>query len=111
MSEFEERLNAILSDPAEMEKITRLAGQLLGADGEGTAAAQEPAGGDGALFGTLAGLLRSDSGGGDKTALVSALSPYLRPARRQRLQKALRLAKAARLAAVMLRADGGEQDV
>ena len=107
MSEFEERLNSILNDPAEMEKITRLAGELLGAGGEGAAPAQGPAGEDGELFGKLAALLRSEAGGGDKAELISALSPYLQPTRRQRLQKALRLAKAAKLAMGMLRSDGG----
>ena len=109
MSEFEDRLNRILSDPAEMEKISRLASQLMG--GEGADSAPPPAdGGIPDLSGVL-GRLGSLGGKSDKSALLAALSPYLKPDRRQKLQKALRLAQAARIAGVALDAYGGEGSV
>ena len=112
MSEFEERLNAILNDPAEMERITRLAGKLRGAGGEDAApAAAEVPDGDGELLGRLGKLLHGGSAESDKTALLRALMPYLRPERQARLQKAMRLAKVARLATAALGGDGGERNV
>ena len=107
MNEFEERLNAILSDPAEMERITRLASELMGGapDGEPPCpeAAPPP---DGELSAMLAKLL-GGGGGTDKTPLLQALSPYLRPERRAKLQKAMRMAKMARLARAALNEYGG----
>ena len=111
MSEFEDKLNHILSDPQEMEKISRLAAQLMGgsADGQGDTP-PSPGGGLPDLSGIL-GKLGSTGGKSDKAALLSALSPYLSPDRRQKLQKALRLAQAARIAGVALEAYGGDGSV
>ena len=102
MNEFEQKLNSILSDPAEMEKISRLAAQIMG--GSGDAGAESPSGGG---VPDLTGLLGSLGQGGDKAALVRALCPFLHPERQAKLQKALRLAEAARIAGVALEAYGG----
>ena len=109
MSEFEDKLHAILSDPAEMERISRLASELMGG-GAGGAEAAADAGGNGALLQRL-GTLLGGAGGGDKEALVRALSPYLHPERRARLQKALRIAGVLRLAGTALREEGGSGGV
>ncbi len=103
MSEFEDKLHAILSDPAEMERIGRLASELMGG-GAGSAPADD--GGDGTLLRRLGGLL-GGAGLGDKAELVNALSSYLRPDRRERLRRALRLAGVLRLAGTALREEGG----
>ena len=109
MNEFEEKLNAVLNDPAELERIARLASALMGGD---TGEAEPPDAGipptDGELPGMLAGLLGSTGGGGDKTALMQALTPYLKPERQARLQKALRAAKLAHLAKTVLALGGGD---
>lgn len=100
MSEFEDKLHAILSDPAEMERISRLASELMGGE---RPAPEAPAGGmDSALLQRLSSML-GGAGTGDKAALLNALSPYLQPERRARLQKALRLAVVLRLAGTALR--------
>ena len=104
MSEFEDKLHAILSDPAEMERISRLASELMGGGTDGPAAADES--GDGTLLHRLGALL-GGAGGGDKEALVRALAPYLRPERRERLQRALRIAGVLRMAGAALREEGG----
>ena len=105
MSEFEDKLHAILSDPAEMERIGRLASELMGG-GAGSVPTDDGGGGDGTLLRRLGGLL-GGAGLGDKTELVNALSPYLRPDRRERLRRALRLAGVLRLAGTALREEGG----
>lgn len=98
MNDFEETLHAILSDPAELERIGRLASELMG----GGAAPEASGGEDGELLRRLGGLLHS-AGGDDKTGLLNALSPYLRPERAARLRRALRVAGMLRIAGAALR--------
>lgn len=109
MNEFEEKLNAILSDPGEMEKISRLAAQFMGGETPEQAASQSSSP-DGAMLGRLAGLM-GGAGGKDKTALLQALTPYLRPERQAKLKKALNIARMARLARLTLEEYGGGSDV
>ena len=113
MSEFEQALNAILSDPGEMEKISRLASELMGSGGgDPSPPAADEASGDAALLRRLTGLLGANLGShSDKQGVVRALGPYLKPERRARLEKAFRLAQMARLATTALEQLGGEGDV
>ena len=121
MDELEQTLQRVLSNPEEMAKISRIAAQLFANGGgqEETAegnSAPDPTGPGPAEL--LKGLLSaspgadggSGGGSGDKTALLNAIAPYLREDRRRKLQKAMRLARAARLAGVMLTEFGGEGD-
>lgn len=115
MSEFEDKLNSILSDPEQMANITRLAGQLMGSGaGENeppdpSSAARSAEGGfDPGMLGRLQGLMGSLAGQDDgKAGLFKALAPFLREERRVKLEKALRLAKAAKLAGAALGEFGG----
>ena len=110
MSELEEKLNAVLNDPAELERISRLAAELMG-DG-GAPETEATGGGLGEKLGGLLGSLGGKGGGGGKgsgggkAALVAALAPYLHDGRREKLAKAARLAQAAHLAGAMLREEG-----
>lgn len=110
MSSLEETLNAVLSDPAELEKLSRLAAQLMGGEAPvpDSSEAQPPPDGD-----MLRRLISSAGGGagGDKTALLHALSAFLRPERQAKLNRALRMAHMARLARLALETYGGEGDV
>ena len=108
MNELEEKLNALLNDPAELEKLSRMAAALMGG-ADAAPGAPDPAP-DGELSGKLTGLL-GKAGGNDKSELLRALAPYLQPERQARLSRALRLAKVARLAAAALAAEGGGRDV
>ncbi len=105
MSEFDDKLHAILSDPGEMERIARLASELMGGGAADAPPPKEEPAPDNALLQRLSALL-GGAGGGDKAALLSALSPYLRPERRARLQKALSLAGVLRMAGAALREEG-----
>ena len=99
MGELEDRLGAVLSDPAAMAEVTRLAQQLMG---EGDAALPPPAG-EGAP--PLPGLLRAWDG--KNHPLARAMAPYLGEERRRRLERALGVASAARMAESVLRGMGG----
>ena len=96
MSEFEDKLHAILSDPEELERIASLASELMGG---GEAAPSAP---EGDLLRRLSGLLGASPGQGELGALADALSPYLQPERSARLRRALRLAGMLRVAGTVL---------
>jgi len=105
MDELEQKLHQILSDPQELERIGRLAAGLFGAQSEDT----PPSATDAAPEALRA--LLSGGGESDKAGLVRALSPYLRPERQRRLQRALRLAHGLRAALSLMETMGGVQDV
>ena len=129
MSELEDKLNKILSSPAEMEKIMGLARSLSGslggsAPGEGAEAAAVPAPD---LSGIASSLKDIDprifrlatrlvteytSGNNDKAVLLNAIKPYLKEDRREKIDRAAEIAKLARLAKVAFREfSGGEKVV
>lgn len=111
MNEIEEKLNAILSDPGEMERISRLAAELMGNLGGAVPVAVEESASTGGEWPGLLGNLLGSVSGGDKSALLEALAPYLRPERQARLQKALRFARMARLATGAMSEFGGGRGV
>lgn len=124
MSEFEEKLNAILSNPDAMSQVMNLAQSLnLGGGGEGPSAQQEdssnppPGGaesGGGPDLGDLAGLgnllgqidpamiqrllplvgeLTGGGGNDERMQLLYALRPFLKPERRDKVERAAKAAK------------------
>ena len=102
MSELEERLQSVLSNPGELDRLAKMARQLMGGGApppaESAPAAGLPAG---------AAKLFRELAGGKKPPLLDAVGPYLDPARRERLSRALRLASAAKTALPALRELGG----
>ena len=107
MNDFEETLHSILSNPEEMERISRMAAQLMGGAADGDANTAPPSDGDeGALLRRLSGLL-GGSEAQDKAALLRALSPWLHPERLARLRRALRIAGVLRAAGAALGEEGG----
>lgn len=123
MSEFEDKVNSILNDPQQMEKIAGLAKSLMGGDGEHSAT---PASDKGmaSMFSSLAGgedsgldlgkiskLLSSVSSGNDeKQALFNAMKPYLSEKRRQKMDKAMKIARLAAIARLAM-GEMGEDNV
>lgn len=123
MSDFEEKLNAILSNPDAMSQVMNLAQSLnLGGGGEGPSTQQEdspgpPPGGEAAgapNLGDLAGLgnllgqidpaiiqkmlplvgeLTGDGGNDERMQLLYALRPFLKPERRDKVERAAKTAK------------------
>ena len=113
MSEFDEKLNALLSDPNSMAQIMQLAQSLSSGSGPAPPPQPDPpprqppppAGGD-PLSGLLGGvdpkllvrllpLLQELGRDSDSNArqLLTALRPYLRPERQERVERALQLAR------------------
>lgn len=129
MSEFEDKIGSILSDPGQMEKISRLAAQFMGGGPEDSGTPEAPEGDKrdfvpgldnlGEIFGSidpgmLSQLGKLMGGGADNSnaaSLVKALKPFLSPKRRDKLEKAMQIAKMAHLAEIALEAGGGETHV
>lgn len=120
MSELEDKINAVLGDPKQMEQITKLAKSFMGGSAPDKAVPETKGeddpfaalGMDGATLQRLAKILRQ--GGGEKPqerALLEAMRPYLSEKRRSKMDKAIkiaRLAQIARLAMGEMGGDGGD---
>lgn len=116
MSEFEDRLNSILSDPAQMEKITSMAKSLMGG-GETAQEHSEPQTKkepgifeslDPAMLGRLSTVMSGMNRGDDKQALLEAMKPYLSQRRREKLERAMKLAKMIHMAEIAFGVLGGD---
>lgn len=90
MDDLAEKINAVLNDPAQLQQVMHLASSLgLGQEAPQEAPQepqQEP---------TSTGTRESRST--RQAALVRALMPYLRPGRRERLQRAIQVAQLSNL--------------
>jgi len=108
VSELEDMINSVLSDPGQMERISSLARSLMGGEEGGQSPAPpEP---DGAMLGRLSALMGRDEGS-DKRALLEAMKPYLSEKRRQKMDRALRIARLARIAGIAMGEMEGKGDV
>ena len=109
MSELEDQISRILADPREMERISGLARSLMGG---GEEPASDPGGGafpDAGLLKKLSGMLQQDSGG-KEAALLAAMRPWLSEKRRRKMDKAMQLARMAKLARLAMGEMGGGDD-
>lgn len=136
MSDFEEKLNAVLSNPDAMSQIMNLAQSLNlggGSGGEGGASespkdSPPPEGGPGGGPGDLSGLgnllggidpamlqrlaplmgeLSGNGGGNDeRMQLLYALRPFLKPERRDKVERAARAARLIRVGKKLLQSMG-----
>ena len=108
MSELEEKLGSILSNPEMMQQIMSLA-QTMG-QAEASAAPQEPQAESPAwapnldlgTLQTLSQFARSSKVDSNQQALLHALTPYLSHNRVEKLERAMRAARMAGLASTLL---------
>lgn len=110
MDGLEDKLNAILSDPDAMGRISEMAKSLFGEKGVEPG---EISSGDESLLKRAAGLLRGNAMRADESAVFDALRPFLSDERRARLDRAIKIARLASLARMAgeLADLGGEGDV
>ena len=99
MAEFEDKLNSILSNPDAMAQIMQMA-QSFSAQSSAQPPsppppAAPPGGMDPGMMMKLLPLVQELGGGQDSNArrLLFALSPYLRPERQAKVDRALQLAR------------------
>ena len=111
MDELSSRINSVLGDPEQMEKITRLAQSFMAGTGNNDAPPKTDAAAmpEAELLNRVMRLMRT-SGEKEKgeRAMLEAISPYLSEKRRGKMEKALRIAKLVRMARIAMeeREDG-----
>ena len=109
MAELEDMLNQVLSDPEQMNKIAGLAKSLMGG-GEpshpGTQNSPLPI--DPKMLGRIQSLMGSSEKSSSSEALLRAMQPYLSEKRRSKMDRALKLARMAKLAGFAMEEFGGE---
>ena len=117
MSELEEKINAILNNPGEMSKITQMARSLFGdkSEPERHTEKSETIGMD-----NMADMLdprmisvigKIMSGTGKQSTgqpLLEAMKPYLGEKRRSKMDKAMKIARMAKIAKIAFGEMGGE---
>ena len=107
MDGLEEKLNALFSSPESMAQLKQLADSLAGTLGSGgedreNGAGPLPEGLDPRLMQMITTVLREYQAPSRTGNLVAALRPWLEAERAERLGKALRIARLARAAKVVL---------
>jgi len=111
MSEMEDKLNSLLSNPQLMQQIMSMAQTLGAGDNSASSPVQEPQSQsnpslDPRLLQNILHAARQTGMDGNETALLHALSPYLSSGRLQKLERAMRAAKLAGAASLFLNAGG-----
>ena len=107
MSDMEQRLNALLSNPQLMQQIASMA-QAMGSVQTEQPGPQSPttAPPDPQMLQAVARTLGNTGADSNQKALLQALSPYLSPYRVQKLERAMQAAKLAGAASGFLSAGG-----
>jgi len=123
MGDFENKLNELLKSPESLEQIMNLARSLSGGEAENSAkevkeeAAKPsgfsaPGGGfDPQIMGLLGAALKEYSSPSENDALISAIKPYLKKDRREKVEKAIQIAKLAKVAKNVIPDIGGSNNV
>ena len=111
MSDFEEKLNAILSSPEAMAQVASIAQSLNSTASGGGGSGADPAEGPAPPAPDLSGLLgqidpgmlsrllpllqewNSGGGSGEREQLLQALRPFLRESRQAKIDRALQIAR------------------
>ena len=113
-------LNAILSDPTQMEKLSTMAKDLFGQGGEthqveeANEAPAVPAAAPAVDTRFMSALGKAFSGGGTKsrsTALLVAMRPYMKPEKQEKLDRAMQIARMVNIAGAVMREYGGDHGV
>ena len=110
MSELEEKLGTILSNPQLMQQISAMAQALGQAPPEPPApppvAPQSPALPDPAMLQKVSGMLQAGRVDQEQQELLHALSPFLSQSRIGKLERAMRAVKMAGFASILMKHGG-----
>lgn len=107
-------LQSVLSDPEQMAKISRMAQGLMDAVPAGESgpeappsAAPEPPRGEAGILSALGRAFAPREEKNRSTALLLAMRPYMRPEKQEKLDRAMKIAKMARIAGAVMGEYGG----
>lgn len=96
--EFQDKLNALLSNPEIMKTISGLAGQLGSTDNQSTSDISNNT----PDFGNLANIAKSISAeDDDRIRLLNALRPYMNPKRSANMDTAIKILKLTKLTSLL----------
>ena len=110
MAELEDMINSVLNDPEQMNMISSLAKSLMAGDGKGEEEpplSQGPEGMDAKMLGKIQRIMAGGGKPAGSEALLRAMQPYLSEKRRTKMDKALKLARMAKLAGFAMEEFGG----
>ena len=102
MSELEEKLNSVLNNPQLMQQIMSMAQNMAPSAAEQPPVKEAVPELDINLIRQLSGMAQKGTIDRNQQSLLKALSPYLSPGRIGKLEKAMRAAKMAQFATVLL---------
>lgn len=105
MAGLEHTIQQLLGDPESMNQIKSLA-KSFGLPAPESSPAEEPSENE---LRPMLELLRSTSAHPEETKLLEALKPYFTPERQQRFDRALQVARIARLAGTALKTMGRKE--
>lgn len=117
MSEFEDRLNSILSSPEQMSKIMGIAQNFM-SHGEEKREQSAPKAQDGGfslqgldpkMLTILSRLMGELNGSDEKSELIRSMKPFLNEKKHHRLEKALEITKLAHAARIAMSEFGGNK--
>jgi hypothetical protein len=123
MGDFENKINDLLKSPESLEQIMKLARSLSGGEqtenteGEkqespkATPQSDFGAAFDPQIMGLLGSALKEYGSPSDTTALILALKPYLKQESRDKVDKAMQIAKLAKVAKTVIPEFGGSNNV
>ena len=107
-------LQSVLGDPEQMEKLTAMAQSLLGGEAAGAPAPAPVAAGapppEAKLLSAITGMLGQKGEQSRSAALLSAMRPYMRPEKQEKLDRAMQIARMVRIAGAVMREWGGDRD-
>lgn len=111
--ELGERLQAVLSDPEQMEKLAQMAKGLFaqpsgGQEETGEKQGPGPAQPDARFLAAIGkAFAAGDRQTSRSTALLLAMRPYMKPEKQEKLDRALQIARMANIAGVVMKEYGG----
>jgi hypothetical protein len=124
MGDFENKINELLKSPESLEQIMNLARSLSGSEAEKEVkqeAKQEnfkeesPSSSgfnfDPQIMGLIGAALKEYSSPSENAVLISAIKPYLKQDRREKVEKAMQIAKLAKVAKNVIPDIGGSNNV
>lgn len=110
MNEFEDRLNSLLNDPSQMERIASIAKSIMG--GESVSQTEPEQSFDPAMLAKIGSIMSRGSGKSSRDKrLLEAMKPFLSEKRRSKMDKALKIAELAGIAEMAMTEFGGSDDV
>lgn len=104
---LEEKLSQVLNDPNSMAQLMSLAQSLGMGPPDAPPPPGPPPGDDAFVRGILQLVRQANQKDGPQEALLAALKPYLRPERREKLDRAMRIARISQIAGGALKQHGG----